>query len=72
VTAPMPGTILSLSVTKGQPVGAGDTLGVMEAMKMELTLKAPLDGVVEEVGAAEGDQVPMGRTLFRISTDRSD
>jgi acetyl-CoA/propionyl-CoA carboxylase biotin carboxyl carrier protein len=72
VPAPMPGTILSLSVTKGQPVHTGDTLGVMEAMKMELTLKAPIDGVVADVGAAEGDQVPMGQTLFRISSDRSD
>jgi 3-methylcrotonyl-CoA carboxylase alpha subunit/acetyl-CoA/propionyl-CoA carboxylase biotin carboxyl carrier protein len=72
VTAPMPGTILSLSVTKGQPVSVGDTLGVMEAMKMELTLRAPIDGVVAEVGTEEGAQVQMGRTLFRIGTDQSD
>ena len=72
VTAPMPGTILSLSVTPGQAVSRGETLGVMEAMKMELALKAPIDGVVAEVSATEGEQVPMGQTLFRVTSDPSD
>jgi 3-methylcrotonyl-CoA carboxylase alpha subunit/acetyl-CoA/propionyl-CoA carboxylase biotin carboxyl carrier protein len=72
VTAPMPGTILSLSVAQGQSVSTGDTLGVMEAMKMELALKAPIDGVVAEVNATEGEQVPMGETLFRVTSDQSD
>ena len=72
VTAPMPGTILSLSVSKGQSVSSGDTLGVMEAMKMELALTAPVDGVVAEVAAVEGEQVPMGQTLFRVEIDQSD
>jgi acetyl-CoA/propionyl-CoA carboxylase biotin carboxyl carrier protein len=72
VTAPMPGTILSLSVAQGQAVSTGDTLGVMEAMKMELALKAPIDGVVAEVNATEGEQVSMGETLFRVTSDQSD
>jgi acetyl-CoA/propionyl-CoA carboxylase biotin carboxyl carrier protein len=72
VTAPMPGTILSLSVAQGQAVSIGDTLGVMEAMKMELALKAPIDGVVAEVNATEGEQVSMGETLFRVTSDQSD
>jgi 3-methylcrotonyl-CoA carboxylase alpha subunit/acetyl-CoA/propionyl-CoA carboxylase biotin carboxyl carrier protein len=72
VRAPMPGTILSLRVSPGQRVSGGDTLGVMEAMKMELSLTAPVDGVVAEIGATEGDQVPMGQTLFRVTGDQSD
>ena len=44
-------------------------LGVMEAMKMELSLKAPLAGTVTQVGVATGDQVALGATLFVV--DRS-
>jgi acetyl-CoA/propionyl-CoA carboxylase, biotin carboxylase, biotin carboxyl carrier protein len=72
VTAPMPGTILSLAVAQGQAVSTGDTLGVMEAMKMELALKAPIDGMVAEVNATEGEQVSMGETLFRVTSNQSD
>ena len=41
-------------------------LGTLEAMKMELALKAPFAGTVTEVGAAVGDQVPIGLTLFVV------
>jgi biotin carboxyl carrier protein len=53
-------------VHEGQSVTAGEPLGVLEAMKMEHTLTAPCDGVVTSVGAAVGDQVPLGRTLFHV------
>jgi 3-methylcrotonyl-CoA carboxylase alpha subunit/acetyl-CoA/propionyl-CoA carboxylase biotin carboxyl carrier protein len=66
IHAPMPGTVLAVNVEPGQRVGAGDVLGVMEAMKMELALKAPFDGTVETVGATVGAQVALGDPLFEV------
>jgi acetyl-CoA/propionyl-CoA carboxylase biotin carboxyl carrier protein len=66
VAAPMPGTVLGVSVVVGQQVAAGETLGVMEAMKMELALKAPLAGTVTQVGARPGAQVALGAALFVV------
>ena len=66
ITAQMPGTVLAVNVEQGQAVREGETLGVLEAMKMELALKAPFDGTVTRVGATAGEQVAMGAALFEV------
>ena len=67
LTAPMPGKILSFSVKAGDVVKKGQPLAVMEAMKMEHTIAAPADGVVEELMYAPGDQVTEGSELLKIA-----
>ncbi|MFY9606987.1 MAG: acetyl-CoA carboxylase biotin carboxylase subunit [Blastocatellia bacterium] len=65
--APMPGQVLKVLVTEGQQVLAGDPLVILEAMKMEQTLRASTEGVVEEVLVKQGDVVAPGDTLVKIS-----
>jgi len=67
LTAPMPGTITALSVAQGAPVAKGDRLLVMEAMKMEFTLSAPADGVVDKFFFAPGEMVEEGTTLLAFT-----
>ena len=64
--AAMPGTIVSVAVTVGDSVDAGDVLLVMEAMKMELTVTASSPGVVSSVGVAAGDTVEAGAVLIVV------
>ena len=57
VASPMPGQVISLSVAKGDRVKAGDVLLVIEAMKMEHTIRAPRSGTVVEINCAVGERV---------------
>ena len=66
LTAPMAGIITLLSASPGDKVAAGDTLLVMEAMKMEHTIRAPTDGVLKAYRFAKGDQVKDGELLVEI------
>jgi len=62
--APMPGVVLDVRVEPGQAVAAGQTLVVLEAMKMEHHMAAPADGTVAEVRVVTGDQVANGALLL--------
>lgn len=66
ITAPMHGKVLELFVSKGAPVTAGQRLAVIEAMKMEHTLRAPFAGSVAEIAVAPGEQVVEGRQIMMI------
>jgi propionyl-CoA carboxylase alpha chain len=61
--APMPGSVISVQVATGDTVTAGQTVLVLEAMKMQHTVSAPHDGVVTEIDVAVGQQVEAGAVL---------
>jgi len=64
--APMPGLVLSIRVSPGDDVVAGDTLLVLEAMKMENVIKAAGEGTVKEIKVAQGDKVDKGQVLIQF------
>jgi 3-methylcrotonyl-CoA carboxylase alpha subunit len=68
LTAPMPGKVVAVLAAKGQEVKKGDALVIMEAMKMEHTIAAPHDGVVDEILYSVGDQVADGAPLLAFKT----
>jgi acetyl-CoA/propionyl-CoA carboxylase biotin carboxyl carrier protein len=72
VRSPMPGTILTVHVAVGDQVSAGQPVLVVEAMKMEHTVTAPVDGVISELSAKAGQQVRMDETLAVIGTEPAD
>lgn len=66
MTAPMPGVIASVDAGPGDEVAKGQTVLVLEAMKMKNELHASCSGVIAEVLVTEGDQVKYGQTLLRF------
>lgn len=66
VNSPMPGKITKLFVKPGTFLKAGDVVVVVEAMKMEYTLKADRDAEVKKVNVTEGSQVTLGQTLVEF------
>jgi biotin carboxyl carrier protein len=63
----MPGTIIDVRTEPGAAVAEGDTLVVLESMKMELSIQAPSDGVVAEVFVATGDRVAQSQPLVTLA-----
>ena len=67
--SPMPGKIFKILKDKGQKVIAGETVLILEAMKMEHAIKAPKDGVVTDIFFKEGEQVQGGVSLCDIDSE---
>jgi 3-methylcrotonyl-CoA carboxylase alpha subunit len=67
LTAQMPGQVIAVPVSEGEAVQAGQTLVVLEAMKMEIRVAAPADGVVKKLLVAVGDVVERGQSLIDMA-----
>ena len=67
IVAPMPGTILRVEVNTGDSVAQGDTLLILEAMKMENEILAPMNGVVKQLNVEKGASVNPGDILVILA-----
>ncbi len=72
VTPPMPGKVVKILVNEGQPVEQGQTVAIVEAMKMENEIHAPIEGIVKKVFAKPGDQVNPDEAILRIEPYKED
>ena len=66
LSSPMPATVVAIKATPGQEVAEGDLLVMLEAMKMELPIRAPRDGRIKSIGCREGDLVQPGIALLEF------
>ena len=66
ITAPLSGNIFSIVKNNGENVELDDTVIVLEAMKMETTIKTPLNGIIKKVFVKNGDKVNVGDPLFEV------
>jgi propionyl-CoA carboxylase alpha chain len=67
VRCPMPGLVVSIAVTEGQEVKAGETLAVVEAMKMENVLRAERDGTIKKIPVKPGDSVAVDAVIMEFA-----
>jgi biotin carboxyl carrier protein len=65
--APMPGLIVRIPVEEGQPVSKGETVAILESMKMENELKSPRDGTIHRIYVSAGENVEQNKVLVTIS-----
>jgi len=70
--APMPGTVIGVPLEAGATVTAGQTVLLLESMKMQQTISAPRDGVLSELAVTAGQQVSAGEVLAVVSTSSTD
>ena len=66
IASSMPGLLVKLSVKVGDKIKSGDTLVIVEAMKMQNELRSPVDGEVKQVNFKEGEQVDAFQTIIQI------
>jgi len=67
VRCPMPGVVVSIAVREGQEVKAGETLAVVEAMKMENVLRAERDGVVKAIKVKPGESLAVDAVIMEFA-----
>jgi propionyl-CoA carboxylase alpha chain len=67
IVSPMPGLVVSIDVKAGQEVKQGETVAIIEAMKMQNIIKAERDGVVKTVGPKAGDSVAADEVLVEFA-----
>lgn len=72
VQSPVPGAVWKIATAAGARVTAGDTLVIVESMKMEIAVTAPSDGVISELRCAEGRAVAIGQTLLVLAEDTAE
>ena len=68
----MPGKVVKILVQENQPVEKGQTIAIVEAMKMENEIHAPIDGIVKKIFVKPGDQVNPDDALIRIEPYKED
>jgi acetyl/propionyl-CoA carboxylase alpha subunit len=71
LTAPMPATVVKVLAVEGAPTDKGETLVILEAMKMELPVRALAAGIVKSVSCREGELVAADAPLVEITTTRA-
>ena len=67
VIAPLAGNVIKITVSTGQQVAEGDTIVILEAMKMETNVSAPKGGVISSINVREGDKISVGDNLLSIA-----
>jgi acetyl/propionyl-CoA carboxylase alpha subunit len=72
IKAPMPGSVVKVLVEEGEEVSAGQSLVIVEAMKMENEVRSPIDGVVKAVNVAAGDSVGTTEAMIEVEPGDSE
>lgn len=67
IKAPMPGLVLDIRVSEGDPVKKGDAILVLEAMKMENSIKSPTDGIIKKINVKKGLAVEKNQVLINFA-----